>query len=105
MSEHTTFSTKLTHYLRARFSFLSITTWEEDRLIRDIKKICSDKKQIKTVRNVYTWTITEGLVNETTRSLHKNKQPMQVLDEIAKIEEPAVFILKDFHIFLGGAGH
>src|SRR5690625_1015922 len=104
MGETNNFSTRLAHYLRARFSFLSITTWEEGRLIRDIKKICSDEEQIKTIRNVYTWSLTEGLVSDSDSSLRKFKQPMQALDQIIKIEEPAVFILKDFHIYLGGSG-
>ncbi|MEI3612350.1 AAA family ATPase [Pseudogracilibacillus sp. SO30301A] len=98
------FSMRLAHYLRARFSFLSITTWEEERLIRDIKRICSDKKQIKTVRQVYTWSVTEGLLSDTDTSLSKYKQPIQVLNQIENIDEPAVIILKDFHIFLGHGG-
>jgi len=102
--EHSFYS-RLAHYLRARFSFLSITTWEEDRLIRDIKKICSNPEQIKTIRKVYTWSITEGFATDNDKSLGKYKQPMQALDQIEKIDEPAVIILKDFHIFLGtGSG-
>src|SRR5699024_6526350 len=91
----------LADYLRARFSFLSITTWEEDRVIQDIKRICTDEELIKTVRRIYTWSITEGLVAEGGRPSDKQRQPMQVLNEIEKIDEPAVIILKDFHIFLG----
>ena len=96
-----TFSNRLSHYLRARFSFLSITTWEESRLINDIKKICSDEKLIKTKRKVYTWSITDGLVTEGRTDLKKYKQPMQALEQIEKIDEPAVFILQDFHIYFG----
>jgi len=94
------FATKLAHYLRARFSFLSISTWEEERVIQDIKKICTDEDLIKTVRHVYTWSITEGLISDGDTSGKRLRQPMQVLNEIEKIDEPAVIILKDFHIFL-----
>ncbi len=104
MAEKYTFATRLAHYLRARFSFLSITTWEEDRLIRDIKRICSDVQLIKTIRNVYTWSVTEGLISDTDTSLSKYKQPMQALEQIEKINEPSVIILKDFHTYLGGNG-
>src|SRR5699024_1952071 len=34
----------------------------------------------------------------------KYKQPMQVLEQIEKISEPSVFVLKDFHIYLGANG-
>lgn len=98
---NSSFSNRLSHYLRARFSFLSITTWEESRLINDIKKICSDEKLIKTKRKVYTWSITNGLVAEGRTDLKKYKQPMQALEQIEKIDEPAVFILQDFHIYFG----
>jgi len=101
LSNERSFSKKLADYLRARFSFLSITTWEEDRVIQDIKRICTDEELIKTVRRIYTWSITEGLVAEGGRPSGKHRQPMQVLNEIEKIDEPAVIILKDFHIFLG----
>ncbi len=96
------FSTRLAHYLRARFSFLSITTWEEDRLIRDIKNVCYHPELIKTTRKVYTWSLTEGLMDDEGKTKHNTKQPLTALDYIEKIEEPSVFILKDFHIYLGG---
>jgi SpoVK/Ycf46/Vps4 family AAA+-type ATPase len=32
------------------------------------------------------------------------KQPLKELDFIENFEDPAVFVLKDFHVFLGGAG-
>ncbi|MBS3679282.1 AAA family ATPase [Ornithinibacillus massiliensis] len=96
------FSVSLANYLRARFAFLSITTWEEDRLIRDIKEVCYEPELIKTPRKVYTWSVTEGLVDDDGRANHNTKQPLPALDQIEKIDEPSVFILKDFHIYLGG---
>lgn len=100
MPKKINFSTQLTHYLRARFAFLSISTWEENRVIQDIKQICAAPEKIKTVRHVYTWSITEGLISDQDNSMKKYKQPMQVLNQIEKIDEPSVIILKDFHIFL-----
>src|SRR5699024_10260599 len=98
------FSEELSHYLRARFSFLSISTWEEDRVVNDIKRICSDEELIKTKRTVYTWSVTDGLISESNNDFRKYKQPMQALEQIEKVSEPSVFILKDFHIYLGANG-
>lgn len=95
------FSTRLAHYLRARFSFLTISTWEEDRVIRDIRNVCLNQALIKTVRHVYTWSVTEGLLDENYSTVGRTKQPMQVFDQIEKVDEPSVFILKDFHVYLG----
>ncbi|WP_017471412.1 AAA family ATPase [Amphibacillus jilinensis] len=97
-----TFTEKLANYLRARFSFLSISTWEEDRVIRDIQNICSNAQLIKTVRKVYTWTVTEGLTDEDHLTINNTTQPLRALEQIERVEEPSVFILKDFHIYLGG---
>lgn len=96
------FSQRLAYYLRARFSFLSITTWEEDRVIRDIQSLCSDAELIKTTRKLYTWSVTEGLLEDTYKPIRNTTQPIQALNHIEKVEEPSVFILKDFHIYLGG---
>src|SRR5690625_3781030 len=95
-----TFSEKLAHYLRARFSFLLIETWEEDRVIQDIKRVCSDEEKINTVRDVYTWSVTEGLISDTDTSKKRYKEPFQALEQIEKIDKPAVIILKDFHTFI-----
>src|SRR5690625_4118710 len=100
--EQEDFSVRLSQYLRARFSFLSISTWEEDRVIRDIEKICLDAELIKTTRKLYTWSLTEGLIDHTMKPIRNSKQPMQALEQIEKIEEPSVFVLKDFHIYMGG---
>ncbi|MEJ8776592.1 hypothetical protein [Pseudogracilibacillus sp. ICA-222130] len=62
------FITRLSNYLRARFAFLSISTWEESRVISDIRRICEDENIIKTKRNLYTWSVTDGLVSETGKS-------------------------------------
>lgn len=100
--EQENFTIKLSQYLRARFSFLSISTWEEDRVIRDIQKICSDEKLIKTTRKLYTWSLTEGVVNDEMKPTRNSKQPIQALEQIQRIEEPSVFVLKDFHVYMGG---
>src|SRR5690625_50714 len=100
--EQENFTIKLSQYLRARFSFLSISTWEEDRVIRDIQKICSDEQLIKTTRKLYTWSLTEGLVDDEMKPTRNSKQPIQALEQIQRIEEPSVFVLKDFHVYMGG---
>src|SRR5699024_4073162 len=72
--------------------------------IQDIKEICDNESLIKTKRTLYTWSITDGLVSETGKNNTKLKTPLQVLDEITKIDEPSVFVLKDMHVFFGGNG-
>ena len=57
---------KLSNLIRARFPMIYITTFEEDRVTKFIKSVVTDEKQVKYPREVFTWTQTNGLVNETT---------------------------------------
>ena len=107
MSE--SFEKLASNLLKARFPFLYINSWEEDRVINTIKRIAKDKELIKTVRNVFTWTLTEGLILEETntdssiksKSLNE-KDPQKFLEFVEAYEEPAIFIAKDFHVLFGG---
>ena len=51
----------LTNLFKARFSFVYIPTWEEIRIVDLITKIANNVKTIKTKRDVFIWSSTEGL--------------------------------------------
>ena len=101
---------KLTsNLLKARFPFLYVNSWEEERIINTVKVIAKDKELIKTVRNVFTWTLTDGLILEESNSdssgkspTSEEKDPRKFLDFVENYEEPAIFIAKDFHVLFGG---
>lgn len=95
--------------LKARFPFLYVNSWEEERVINTIKVIAKDKELIKTVRNVFTWTLTNGLILEESNSdtsgkapTSEEKDPRNFLGFVENYQEPAIFIAKDFHILFGG---
>jgi len=98
------FKISLCNLLKARFPYLYIATWEEDRLLSIISSVIDDDSLIKTKRKLFTWKITTGL--STGESLTKKviKDPIEVLDFIEKYEEPAIFVLIDFHIYFGRSG-
>ena len=50
--------TQLSKLFRARFPYIYITTWEEDRAISLIKKMAKSEKLIRIPREVYIWTQT-----------------------------------------------
>lgn len=91
----------ISNLLKARFPFLYMTTWEEDRAICFIEDIAKDTEYIKTVRKVYTWSQTEGVLCDGQYVKKDAKNPLDALEFIEKVEEPAIFVLKDFHVFLG----
>lgn len=93
---------KLSNLLRARFPMIYIPTFEEDRVTRYIKSVATDIKQVKFPREVFTWTQTEGLYNETTeKSINDTTCPCKMLEYIRKYDKDAVFIIYDFHVNFG----
>lgn len=92
---------KMANLLRARFPYIYITTWEEERAVDFVNATVSDEAVIKTIRKVYQWSQSKGFVDEDGRVKHNTTAPTQAIDFIVKNEENAVFILKDFHVYFG----
>lgn len=94
-------SKKLSHLLRARFPYIYITTYEEDRVTKFIKSIALSKTEVKYPREVFTWTQSTGLKTEE-RIIPNTTSPARLIEYITKYENDSVFILYDFHVFFGG---
>ena len=93
-------SKKLSHLLKARFPFIYIATYEEERATKYIKSIVTSKTQIKYTREVFIWTQATGLKigNDT---ILNTTNPNKLIEYIEKYDKDAVFILYDFHVFFG----
>lgn len=98
------FKKSLCNLLKARFPYLYVATWEEDRLLSIIRSIIDDDSLIKTKRKLFTWKLTTGLSVDNSLTKKVIKDPIEVLDFIEKYEEPAIFVLIDFHIYFGRSG-
>lgn len=94
----------LSNLFKARFPYVYITTWEEERAVRFIQDIAKNEELIKTTRNVYIWSQTEGIVTDGIKGSEETKQPLKALEFIEKCDDPAIFVLKDIHVFLGHNG-
>jgi SpoVK/Ycf46/Vps4 family AAA+-type ATPase len=99
-SEGKKFEKRIADLLRARFPYLYIATWEEDRVISLIEFVAKDAKLIRTPRKVFEWSLTEGLA-DGGKSGEDTKPALKALEAIERCQEPAIFILKDFHVFFG----
>lgn len=93
---------KLSNLIRARFPYIYITTYEEDRVTALIKGIVQNPKLIKFPREVYIWTQTNGFVNdETEKAVAGTSSPSKALDFIQTHDKDSVFIFYDLHIHFG----
>ena len=93
---------KLSNLIRARFPLIYMTTFEEDRATKYIKSVVTDEKQVKITREVFTWTQTNGLFNDTIgKTISDTTCPCKMLEYIRRYEKDAVFIIYDFHVNFG----
>lgn len=95
--------TQLSRLFRARFPYIYITTWEEERAVSLVKKIASSEKLIKVPRDVYVWTQTNGFVLNGQK-IDGTNSPDKAIDFIKECNKNAVFIMCDFHVYFGVKG-
>lgn len=94
----------LSNLLKARFPYLYIQTWEEDRVLSLIRSVAHDVELIKTTREVLTWRVTTGMVDGNGQAKSDTKAPLKALEFIEKYDQPCIFVLQDFHVYFGGQG-
>ena len=97
------FKRNLATFFRARYPYLYVSTWEEIRVLSLIREVAKEASLIRTPRQVFVWSATEGVVGEEQTGI-REPAPLKALEFIEKYREPAIFILKDFHVYLGHGG-
>lgn len=101
MAEKRTAPIELGGLLKARFPFIYMPTWEEERATQMICTVAHTPDIIKTVRKVFTWTQSNGWIDETGAQIKSTTDPIAAIQFIQAVNEDAVFILKDFHVYFG----
>lgn len=97
--------TELANLFKARFPYVYIPTWEEKRCVQFILSIAWDENLIRHKRDVFSWTQTEGFINEAGKTRIKGTQdPLKAIEYIEKSDKDAIFIMKDLHVFFGVPG-
>ncbi|RAP46632.1 MAG: ATPase, partial [Methanosphaera sp. rholeuAM74] len=93
------FDKELCDLLRARFPFINITTYEEERLVNELTRIVTTPELIHTPRKVFVWKSSEGFRNNEGIIEEDTFDKHSALKYIREYNQPAVFVLLDFHIF------
>ena len=92
----------LRELLRARFPVLYIQTPEEARLLDALVGSVGDSRSVR-VRDVYVWTVTNGLAKLGREGASESNDPKLALAAAMKIDLPAVVVFLDLHPWLGSA--
>lgn len=95
------FMTDFANLVNAGFPYIYIPSYEEERITNTIKNVISNKDLIKSHRKLYMWTQTDGLVSDETK-IRDTSSPINAVESVAKSNEDAIYIFKDFHIYFGG---
>src|SRR5687767_7317797 len=96
------FVEELETLIRARYPLIYIVSAEETRVQQLLSQI-AERRQ----KNVFEWSSTTGLVPAgTSIQLQKlrsspTRDPVAALDQVIEQVEPAIFLFKDLHPFLG----
>lgn len=94
---------KITHYIQAGYPGLYLVSPEEQRVEAELKHIldCFNQSRTQTERyQLCYWSVADGLVNPQTGQVHQATDPLDILQAIADHADRAVFLLKDYHLFL-----
>jgi ATP-dependent Zn protease len=85
--------------LKAKYPIIYVLSSEEERVEYSIRVCLRDLNVVKTV---YIWDFIDGYKGNPNDMGFGVKNPLQALELIEKVasENSAVFILKDFHLFL-----
>jgi SpoVK/Ycf46/Vps4 family AAA+-type ATPase len=84
--------------IRARYPILFVVTWEEERACQTIQEVAHDVK-----RPYRSWSLTQGLSPKGTDSAMDGSRlsaEISVLTHLLSATEPAIYHLKDFHVYL-----
>ena len=98
---NSTFAQDFSNLVNAGFPYIYIPSYEEERITSTVEAAVSNPDLIKTPRKLYTWTQTDGLICEGN-GFRDTEAPLKAIEIIAKTNEPAVYLMKDFHVYFGG---
>lgn len=99
---HTKFEEKLANLINAGFPYIYVPSYEEERVLASVNHVVSASELVRIPRHVFTWAQTNGIMCQDSKGPDRSTQaPLAALEHIARYSEPAVFVLKDMHVFFG----
>ena len=87
--------TQIINYLRAGYPGLYLVSPEAQRVEAEIKQIAQELGY-----GLFFWSVVDGLVDTASGAITQANEPLEVLQAIEEQKEKAIFLLRDFHLFL-----
>src|SRR2546423_8669169 len=93
------FVSDLDTLIRARYPLIYLVSWEEQRLDAILQDVAQTHGKA-----LLQWSVTRGMrrvpASRTAPVSEQSRDPVEALAAIAKLTEPSLVVLKDFHPFL-----
>lgn len=86
--------------INAGFPYVYISSYEEERVLQQIRRASEIDGLIKVRRRIFIWAQSTGFVSDDN-TINGTTDPHKAISYIEKCDENAIFILKDFHVFFG----
>lgn len=86
---------------RARFPVLYIESFEEQRVLGEIRAVAADPTNVRTVRPVYVWSATRGFVDPDGVTQRGTAPPKDAAEWLIHQDQAGVFVMLDLHAHLG----
>jgi len=81
--------------IRARYPLIFVSTYEETRLERVVRKMAEERN-----KTFFIWTTTLGLHKDGEAGHEPTRDPLAALSSVERQTVPALFLFKDFHPYL-----
>jgi SpoVK/Ycf46/Vps4 family AAA+-type ATPase len=82
--------------VNSHYPLIYLETWEETRATEILGQVAEDLSL-----PLYSWTLTQGLARAGGAPMYNTSEPLQVLSQINTQDSDGLFLLKDFHKYLG----
>lgn len=89
--------------IRARLPIIYVNSYEESRVLNEVRAVASDPAVVTTARPVAVWGRSEGVRLPDGELVPETDEPLAALKWIRKQTTPGVFVMLDLHMYLGGA--
>src|SRR5947207_10701939 len=87
---------ELENLIRARYPLIYVVSWEEKRVEDALRNIARERGKKLSV-----WTVTQGFSSGSNQRDNSTRDPLAALDYVINSADQALFLLKDFHAFIG----
>src|SRR5206468_2502646 len=89
-------STELETLIRARYPLIYVVSWEEKRVEDALRAIARERG-----KKLHVWTVTQGFATASGQRDNTTRDPLAALDFVMSSPDQALYLLKDFHAFIG----